>query len=49
MSPLLLKRITGHQSLKMLNNYYQFDISDLTNVVDQYNPLSQFAPKAKKF
>lgn len=49
MSPLLLKRITGHQSLKMLNNYYQFDVSDLSNVVDQYNPLSQFAPKTKKF
>lgn len=49
MSPLLLKRITGHQSLKMLNNYYQFDVSDLTNVVDQYNPLTQFNPKVKKF
>lgn len=49
MSPLLLKRITGHQSLKMLNNYYQFNITDLTSVIDEYNPLNKFSAKVKKF
>ncbi|TCT15685.1 integrase/recombinase XerD [Natranaerovirga pectinivora] len=45
MSPILLKRITGHSNLKMLNRYYNFDISDLVNIVDEYNPLEDFRVK----
>lgn len=48
MSPILLKRITGHSNLKMLNKYYNFDISDLINIVDEYNPLEDFRAKSKK-
>lgn len=49
MSPILLKRITGHSSFAMLNNYYQFNATDLVNVVDEYNPLESFNAKKKKF
>lgn len=49
MSPVLLQRITGHQSMKMLNNYYQFNPTDLVNVVDAFNPLEQFNLKKKIF
>ena len=48
-SPLFLKRITGHSNLKTLNQYYNFDISDLVNIVDEYNPLEDFKAKGKKF
>lgn len=48
MSPILLKRITGHSNLKTLNRYYNFDISDLVNIVDEYNPLEDFKAKSKK-
>ena len=47
MSPILLKRITGHTNMKSLNNYYNFDVSDLVNIVDEYNPLEQFNAKNK--
>ncbi len=49
MSPILLKRITGHQSFKMLNHYYQFNITDLTEAVDSFNPLERFKGKKKLF
>ena len=49
MSPILLQRITGHQSMKMLNNYYQFNPTDLVDVVDTFNPLEQFNLKKKLF
>lgn len=47
-SPLFLKRITGHSNLKTLNKYYNFDINDLVNIVDEYNPLEDFRAKRKK-
>ncbi|MBS6943412.1 MAG: site-specific integrase [Clostridiales bacterium] len=49
MSPLLLQRITGHASMRMLNQYYHFNPADLVEVVDQYNPLEQFSAKRKVF
>jgi integrase/recombinase XerD len=49
MSPILLKRITGHSNFKILNNYYNFNPTDLVNVVDEYNPLENFKAKEKKF
>lgn len=49
MSPLLLKRITGHSDFKILNNYYQYDPTDLVNVVDTFNPLEDFKAKKKKY
>lgn len=48
MSPILLKRITGHSNLKILNNYYNFDVTDITNIVDDFNPLEDFKAKKKK-
>lgn len=49
MSPILLKRITGHSNFKILDNYYNFNPTDLVNVVDAYNPLEDFKAKEKKF
>jgi len=49
MSPVLLKRITGHSNFNILNNYYQFNITDLVNIVDEFNPLEDFKPKQNKF
>ncbi len=49
MSPILLKRITGHSNFKVLNNYYNFNPTDLVNIVDEYNPLEDFKPKKRKF
>ena len=46
-SPLFLKRITGHSNLKTLDKYYSFDITDLVNIVDEYNPLEDFKSKKK--
>lgn len=42
MSSLALRRITGHKSTKMLEKYYQFNPTDLVNIVDQFNPLEDF-------
>jgi integrase/recombinase XerD len=47
MSPLLLKRITGHSDFKMLNKYYQYNPVDLVNIVDEFNPLEQLKLRAK--
>ena len=44
-SPLLLKRITGHTSMKMLNNYYSFDVSDVVDIADSISPLEEFHKK----
>lgn len=46
-SPLILKRITGHKDLKMLNHYYSFDVSDIVSIVDEINPLEDFGIKKK--
>ncbi|MBE6034949.1 MAG: recombinase [Clostridiales bacterium] len=45
MSPLQLKRITGHADFRMLNKYYQYDPSDLMDIIDEYNPLETFKKK----
>ena len=49
MSPVMLKRITGHKSMKMLERYYAFNPTDLVNIVDEFNPLEDFKPKQKKY
>lgn len=49
MSPVMLKRITGHKSMKMLERYYAFNPTDLVNIVDKFNPLEDFKPKQKKY
>lgn len=49
MSPLALRRITGHKSTKMLEKYYQFNPTDLINVVDEFNPLEDFKPKTRRY
>lgn len=35
----MLRRITGHKSVKMLERYYAFNPTDLVKIVDEYNPL----------
>lgn len=49
MSPVMLKRITGHKNMKMLERYYAFNPTDLVNIVDKYNPLEDFKPKQKRY
>ena len=49
MSPLALRRITGHKSTKMLEKYYQFNPTDLVNIVDEFNPLEDFRPKERRY
>lgn len=49
MSPILLRRITGHSNFKILDNYYQHNVTELVNIVDQFNPLEDFRPKKKAF
>lgn len=49
MSPVMLKRITGHKSMKMLERYYAFNPTDLVSIVDEFNPLEDFKPKQKKY
>lgn len=46
-SPLILKRITGHKNLTMLNHYYSFDVNDIVSIVDEINPLEDFSIKKK--
>ncbi len=48
-SPILLKRITGHANFLMLNKYYSFNATDLVNVVDSINPLEDFKAIKKNF
>lgn len=47
MSPILLRRITGHSNFRILDNYYQHNITELVNIVDDFNPLEDFRPKQK--
>ncbi len=47
MSPILLRRITGHSNYKILDNYYHHNVTELVNVVDEFNPLEDFRPKKK--
>lgn len=49
MSPVLLKRITGHSNYKVLEKYYSFNPTDLVNIVDEFNPLEDFKPKQKRY
>lgn len=49
MSPILLRRITGHTNFKILDQYYSFNPTDLVNVVDIFNPLENFKTKSKRF
>lgn len=49
MSPVLLKRITGHSNYKILEKYYSFNPTDLVNIVDEFNPLEDFKPKQKRY
>ena len=49
MSPVLLKRITGHANYKILEKYYSFNPTDLVNIVDEFNPLEDFKPKKKRY
>ncbi|WP_097028068.1 tyrosine-type recombinase/integrase [Clostridium peptidivorans] len=37
-SPLILKKITGHSTLKQLNNYYNAKTTDMVNVIDEIAP-----------
>ncbi|MBC2579955.1 site-specific integrase [Clostridium sp. DJ247] len=37
-SPLILKRITGHSTLKELNRYYNAKTTDMVNVIDDIAP-----------
>jgi integrase/recombinase XerD len=39
-SPLILKRITGHSSMKELNRYYNAKTIDMVNVIDDIAPVS---------
>lgn len=42
MDSIMLKRITGHKSMKMLERYYACNPTDLVNVIDEYNPLENY-------
>lgn len=46
---VFLKRITGHSSFTQLNRYYQYNPTDLVDVVDEYNPLETLTIKRKVF
>lgn len=45
MNLLMLKQITGHKDLKMLNKYYNANITDMADIVNEFNPLENFKPK----
>lgn len=49
MDSVMLKRITGHKTMKMLEHYYQCEASDLVNIVDEYNPLETYKQKEKVY
>lgn len=46
---VFLKRITGHSSFAQLNRYYQYNPTDLVDIVDNYNPLERLVARKKKF
>lgn len=37
-SPLMLQKITGHQTMKQLNRYYNAKTSDIVNIIDDITP-----------
>lgn len=47
MSPLMLKKITGHANFKVLDTYYNSNVSDIVNIIDEYNPLEMFKKREK--
>ena len=51
-SPLILKRITGHSTMKELNRYYNARTTDLTSIIDEIAPKSDkkesYFKKSKK-
>ena len=49
MDSIMLKRITGHKSMKMLERYYACNPTDLVNIVDQFNPLEDYKQKDKVY
>lgn len=49
MSSVMLKRTTGHKSIKMPERHYAFNHTDLVNIVDEFNSLEDFKPKQKKY
>lgn len=49
MDSIMLKRITGHKSTKMLEQYYQCNPTDLVKIVDTYNPLEEYSSKEKVY
>ena len=48
MDSIMLKRITGHKTTKMLEHYYQCNPTDLVNSIDEYNPLEDCKTKKEK-
>ncbi|MDP4117901.1 MAG: site-specific integrase [Bacillota bacterium] len=44
-SPLILRRITGHTTTKMLDRYYQYDVADIVKMNNEFNPIAQFKKK----
>jgi len=40
-SPLILKRITGHSTMKELNRYYNAKTADIVNIIDEIAPQSE--------
>lgn len=49
MDSIMLKRITGHKSTKMLERYYQCNPTDLVNIVDEFNLLEDYKNKSKVY
>ena len=46
-APLVLRRITGHKSLKALDGYYNHNIADLITAVNQTSPVERFSQKKR--
>ena len=46
-APLVLRRITGHKSLKSLDGYYNHNIADLISVVNSTSPVERFSQKQR--
>ena len=47
-APMVLRRITGHRSLKSLDGYYNHNIADLLTAVNSTSPLEKFSQKNRK-
>ena len=46
-APLVLRRITGHKSLKSLDGYYNHNIADLISAVNSTSPVERFSQKQR--